>query len=121
LIDYLTAEQYLMLSEGQYPLLSVSASGVDVLRGKQRVYRKQTVVKQLIIDDELFERLRQLRLTLAQEQGLPPYVIFSDKTLQEMAQKQPTTTLELLQIKGVGQNKLDKYGATFLAILQENK
>lgn len=121
LIDYLTAEQYLMLSEGQYPLLSVSASGVDVLRGKQRVYRKQTVVKQLIIDDELFERLRQLRLTLAQEQGLPPYVIFSDKTLQEMAQKQPTTTLELLQIKGVGQNKLDKYGTTFLAILQENK
>jgi ATP-dependent DNA helicase RecQ len=121
LIDYLTAEQYLMLSEGQYPLLSVSASGVDVLRGKQRVYRKQTVVKQLIIDDELFERLRQLRLTLAQEQGVPPYVIFSDKTLQEMAQKQPTTTLELLQIKGVGQNKLDKYGATFLAILQENK
>ncbi|MGO2685361.1 MAG: HRDC domain-containing protein, partial [Enterococcus italicus] len=53
--------------------------------------------------------------------GLPPYVIFSDKTLQEMAQKQPTTTLELLQIKGVGQNKLDKYGTTFLAILQENK
>lgn len=122
LIDYLTAEQYLTPSEGQYPLLSISPEGIDVLLGKRKVYRKQAAVKQLVIDNELFEELRALRLSLAQEQNLPPYIIFSDKTLQELAEKQPQTSLEFLQIKGVGQNKLDKYGEQFLTILQkENK
>ena len=119
LIDYLTAEDYLTPSEGQYPLLSVSAKGVEVLLGKQKVYRKQAAVKQLVMDDALFEELRALRLALAQEQNLPPYVIFSDKTLQELAEKQPQTSLEFLQIKGVGQNKLEKYGAAFMEVLQK--
>lgn len=119
LIDYLTAEQYLTPSEGQYPVLTISATGIDVLLGKQKVFRKQAAVKQLVMDNELFEELRALRLSLAQEQNLPPYVIFSDKTLQELAEKQPQTSLEFLQIKGVGQNKLDKYGTQFLALLQQ--
>jgi ATP-dependent DNA helicase RecQ len=119
LIDYLTAEQYLTPSEGQYPLLSISPEGIDVLLGKRKVYRKQATVKQLVMDNELFEELRALRLSLAQEQNLPPYIIFSDKTLQDLAEKQPQTSLEFLQIKGVGQNKLDKYGAQFLAVLKK--
>jgi ATP-dependent DNA helicase RecQ len=119
LIDYLTAEQYLTPSEGQYPLLSISPEGLDVLLGKRKVYRKQATVKQLVMDNELFEELRALRLSLAQEQNLPPYIIFSDKTLQDLAEKQPQTSLEFLQIKGVGQNKLDKYGAQFLAVLKK--
>lgn len=87
LIDYLTAEQYLTLSKGEFPKLIVSSTGIDVLLGKQKVYRKQAAVKQLADNDELFEKLRALRLELAQEQNLPPYIIFSDKTLQELAQK----------------------------------
>ena len=119
LIDYLTASGYLVPSEGQYPLLSVSATGVEVLLGKAKVYRKQAKVRQLVVDDELFDQLRSLRLTLAQEQNLPPYVVFSDKTLRELAEVQPKTPIEFLQIKGVGQNKLDKYGDAFLAVLKE--
>lgn len=119
LIDYLTAEHYLLPSEGQYPLLSLSSEGVEVLLGKRKVFRKQATVKQLVVDDDLFEELRALRLELAQEQQLPPYVIFSDKTLRELAEKQPQTSLEFLQIKGVGQNKLEKYGERFLALLQK--
>lgn len=119
LIDYLTASGYLVPSEGQYPLLSVSAAGVEVLLGKAKVYRKQAKVRQLVVDDELFDQLRSLRLTLAQEQNLPPYVVFSDKTLRELAEQQPKTSIEFLQIKGVGQNKLDKYGDAFLAVLKE--
>ena len=119
LIDYLTASGYLVPSEGQYPLLSVSAAGVEVLLGKAKVYRKQAKVRQLVVDDELFDQLRSLRLTLAQEQNLPPYVVFSDKTLRELAEQQPKTPIEFLQIKGVGQNKLDKYGDAFLAVLKE--
>ncbi|MGM0215092.1 DNA helicase RecQ [Enterococcus sp. AZ109] len=119
LIDYLTAEGYFTLTEGQFPLLTISPSGINVLLGKQKVTRKQNAVKTLQVDDELFEKLRSLRTQLAQEQNLPPYIIFSDKTLQELAEKQPQTTLEMLQIKGVGQNKLDKYGEAFLEILQK--
>ena len=118
LIDYLTAEQYLTPSEGQYPMLTISPAGIEVLLGKRQVFRKQAAVKKLVVDNELFERLRELRLSLAQAQNLPPYVIFSDKTLQELAENQPQTPIEFLQIKGVGQNKLEKYGEQFLAVLK---
>lgn len=119
LIDYLTAEGYFTLTEGQFPLLTISPLGFNVLLGKKQVTRKQNAVKTLQVDDELFEELRSLRTQLAQEQNLPPYIIFSDKTLQELAEKQPQTSLEMLQIKGVGQSKLDKYGAAFLEILKK--
>lgn len=121
LIDYLTAEHYLVPSEGQYPLLTVSEQGISVLLGKQEVYRKQAPVKQLVADDALFEEMRSLRSQLAQEKNLPPYVIFSDKTLMELAEKQPQTSLEFLQIKGVGKSKLDNYGEQFLALLKKEK
>lgn len=119
LIDYLTAEHYLVPSEGQYPLLTVSEQGISVLLGKQEVYRKQAPVKQLVADDALFEEMRSLRSQLAQEKNLPPYVIFSDKTLMELAEKQPQTSLEFLQIKGVCKSKLDNYGEQFLALLKK--
>ncbi|MGG5369185.1 DNA helicase RecQ [Enterococcus sp. AZ196] len=119
LIDYLTAERYLIPSEGQYPVLTVSEQGISVLLGKQEVYRKQAPVKQLVADNELFEKMRTLRSQLAQEKNLPPYVIFSDKTLTEFAEKQPQTSLEFLQIKGVGKSKLDNYGDQFLALLKK--
>lgn len=119
LIDFLTAAGYLIPTEGQFPLLKISNSGKKVLLGQQKVMRKAQVVKKLAPDNELFEKLRQLRLELATKQNLPPYVIFSDKTLYELAEIQPQTTLEMLQIKGVGENKLQKYGAAFLELLQK--
>ena len=119
LIDFLTAAGYLIPTEGQFPLLKISNSGKKVLLGQQKVMRKAQVVKKLAPDNELFEKLRQLRLELATKQNLPPYVIFSDKTLYELAEIQPQTTLEMLQIKGVGENKLKKYGAAFLELLQK--
>lgn len=119
LIDFLTAEGYLNPEEGQYPILKISNLGIEVLKNQRKVMRKQAAVKTLVVDDALFERLRRLRSQLAQEQNLPPYLIFSDQTLHELAQKQPQTTLEFLQIKGVGENKLKKYGELFLAELKE--
>lgn len=120
LIDYLTAERYLSLTKGEFPKLQVGQEGIQVLLGKTKVYRKQAQIKQLVVDDELFEKLRLLRLKLAQEQNMPPYIVFSDKTLQELAQKKPQNAFEFLQIKGVGQNKLDKYGEPFLELLKKN-
>ena len=63
---------------------------------------------------ELFERLRALRLDLAREEALPPYIIFSDKTLVDMCVKLPSTKEEMLNVTGVGENKFAKYGRLFL-------
>ena len=75
LIDFLTAAGYLTPTEGQFPLLKISNSGKKVLLGQQKVMRRAQVVKKLAPDNELFEKLRQLRLELASKQNLPPYVI----------------------------------------------
>ncbi|WP_326716567.1 DNA helicase RecQ [Vagococcus jeotgali] len=120
LIDFLTAEQLLVPTKDQYPVLLVSENGIDVLLGKKQVFRKQLAVKQLMKADELFESLRLLRSDLATKQNLPPYVVFSDKTLQDLVDKVPTTSIEFLQIKGVGQNKLDKYGEDFMRVIKQH-
>jgi ATP-dependent DNA helicase RecQ len=65
-------------------------------------------------DAELLERLKILRRRLAQQRRVPAYVVFNDATLLEMAALKPTTLDELLQVNGVGQAKLDRYGETFL-------
>ncbi len=66
-------------------------------------------------DADLFERLRTLRKRLADEQGLPPYVVFSDKALRDMCVRLPRTPEEFLEVNGVGERKLERYGETFLA------
>ena len=70
-------------------------------------------------DIDLFERLRGLRRALADDRGVPAYVIFSDATLLEMAAHKPRTATELLTITGVGPTKLERYGQAFLALLRE--
>jgi ATP-dependent DNA helicase RecQ len=69
--------------------------------------------------DALFERLRSLRKQLADAQGLPPYVIFHDATLREMAARRPRTLSEFAGIRGVGQGKLARYGQQFIAVLDD--
>ena len=62
----------------------------------------------------LFETLRQLRLQIAKEESVPPYIVFTDKTLIDMCEKLPQNEDEMLNVSGVGQNKLKKYGQRFL-------
>ena len=122
LIDFLTASGYLAADGGQYPILKVTALGVKVLTGKEQVFRKVAVKasKALPQNDELFEALRALRREFAEKQGVPPFVIFSDKTLRDMCVVMPTTLNDMLDVKGIGQSKLERYGEAFLAVLQEN-
>jgi len=68
-------------------------------------------------DQALFEELRARRLELARAQNVPPYVIFHDKTLMEMAARCPRSMAELRAIAGVGDAKLARYGAAFLAVI----
>ena len=67
--------------------------------------------------DPLFEALRARRRELAAEAGVPPYVIFHDSTLREMAELKPTTLPALSRVSGVGAAKLDKYGPAFAAVI----
>ena len=69
-------------------------------------------------DDALLEHLRAQRTALARAESLPPYCVFNDRTLREMATHRPTTPAGLLQIYGVGAAKASKYGETFLALIR---
>jgi ATP-dependent DNA helicase RecQ len=73
----------------------------------------------LPVDEELFDRLRALRKGLADEQHVPAYVVFSDAALAEMAARKPATHAELLEVNGVGQTKLQRYGDAFLEAIAE--
>jgi ATP-dependent DNA helicase RecQ len=72
------------------------------------------------IGDPLFEALRELRRELAAEAQLPPYVIFHDATLREMAALRPASRADLAQINGVGTRKLEAYGDAFLALIRRH-
>ena len=68
--------------------------------------------------EDLFSRLSALRRQLAAEAGVPPYVVFQDKALREMAEKRPQTEAEFYAISGVGKARLEKYGGAFMAAIK---
>ncbi|KZX13684.1 RecQ family ATP-dependent DNA helicase [Methanobrevibacter filiformis] len=72
-------------------------------------------------NQELFKKLKELRLILARSEKIPPYIIFHDATLREMCEKLPTSENEFLSVSGVGKVKMEKYGNKFMNIIKENK
>ncbi|CAI9005213.1 putative ATP-dependent DNA helicase RecQ [Brevibacillus sp. IT-7CA2] len=119
LIQLLIAEGYLQVTESQYPIVKLGERALPVLRGEERVVQKIAIRPvQLTEDDELFEHLRALRKEISTRQKVPPYVIFPDSTLKEMSSVCPTDKQAMLQIKGVGDAKFEKYGELFLECLQ---
>ena len=123
-------------------VLHVTAFGEDVLKGNYTLYvnepiiaeyaprrernKRDKVVRSLASEQitensqTLFEQLRVLRKQIAVEEGLPPYVIFHDSTLQDMITKMPKTEAEMLDVSGVSNTKMEKYGKAFLTILSNN-
>ncbi|WML51054.1 DNA helicase RecQ [Neobacillus sp. PS3-12] len=118
-IEFLISQELIGVKHGTYPTLFVTANGKDVLFGKQSVFRKEAVeVKQVSKEDPLFEELRAVRKRIADLEKVPPFVIFSDAALKDMCVKVPKTSEAFLQVSGVGQNKLQKYGEEFLSAIQ---
>lgn len=121
-----------LVSETQdgYPVLFLNHQSWQVLRGELKVFASITPkakarapaadAEHSTPDSELFEKLRTRRKQLADQAGLPPYVIFHDSSLREMASRQPRTLEEFSSISGVGQAKLNRYGEQFLAIICEH-
>ncbi len=119
-IDFLTAEGYLRPTDGSYPILMLTEIAGDVLRGKEKVMKKENMrITQIVEDNMLFELLRKLRKEVADGENVPPYIIFSDVTLREMSALLPKNEAELMQIKGVGERKLEAYGPTFLKAINQ--
>ena len=108
--------------------LVMSESALPILRGEQTIrLRRDTlnrakdrpVVKALVSEDDapMLSALKACRNALARQAGLPPYMIFNDRTLVEMAQMRPQTLDDMMRVSGVGTKKLQSYGATFLEVL----
>jgi len=133
-IDQLTGFKHLAVVGDRYPTLQLTASGVRILRGEEQatlfaIPRKTAKkrsrssapapeIENLSGEDaELFERLRTLRRAIALERGVPPYLVFNDRTLAAMAQRRPRTREELLEVRGVGEKKALDLGETFLEMI----
>jgi ATP-dependent DNA helicase RecQ len=117
-----------MIQDTKYGSLKLTEKAYDVFKGKEPVLgmieeelvapvRKKKIETEYDYNRGLFEKLRIMRKELADKSGVPPYVIFSDKTLIEMASVYPCSKETLLNIHGVGSVKCEKYGAYFLDII----
>ncbi|MEK4229549.1 DNA helicase RecQ [Solibacillus sp. FSL H8-0538] len=123
-IEFLIAERLILVSNGQFPTIFISDEGKAILLGKEKVYRKAARPVKAVVEenDPLFEALRKIRKEISEREGVPPFVVFSDKTLRDMCEKRPMNDMEFLNVSGVGESKLEKYGAAFIeAICTFNK
>jgi ATP-dependent DNA helicase RecQ len=135
-IDQLVGLGHLVVAGDRYPVLMLSASGVEVMKGQREITlytwperkaakkRRERAALDLEgvppVDQALFEALRSLRRALARERGLPPYLVFNDRTLAELAARKPRTPEEFRRIKGVGDKKAADLGPLFLARIAEH-
>jgi ATP-dependent DNA helicase RecQ len=118
--NVLVAEGYLQLTEGQYPVARLTPRAISVLKGLEKVLLKvRKKEKAAVVDDSLFEQMRSLRKEIAQRDGIPPYIVFTDSTLREMSMHLPADQQAMLSIKGVGQRKFEHYGGPFLELIQK--
>ncbi|WP_407537432.1 DNA helicase RecQ [Cetobacterium somerae] len=113
-IYYLISENYLEQSAGSFPTLKLTPKAFEVLKNIKAVFRRvNESVTFDYFEDPLFETLNNLRKEIAQKEGVPPYIIFSDLTLMEMAEKKPQNRWEMLKIRGIGNQKFKNYGDFF--------
>ncbi len=127
LVDELLAQKVVAKAEGLYPTLCLLPKAVRILRGEEQMEIVRVLEKKAAravkgetgapFDQELFELLRILRKQIADEQGIPPYLVFSDRSLHDMAAIFPRTSEAMLTVSGVGEVKLERYGHQFLRLI----
>jgi ATP-dependent DNA helicase RecQ len=133
-IDQLIGQGFLVKS-GEYNVLGMTDAGRGVLKGEgapqllkpakpargERRSRGGAAGDESWegVDRDLFERLRELRTELARERGVPPYVVFGDAALRDMARRRPSTLSAFVEVRGVGEKKRDEYGSLFVEAIVE--
>ncbi len=128
LADSMLHDGLLRTEGGKFPLLQLTAKGEEILYGRGsytlhlvKEVAAETVQRETpaIVHEDLFDQLRELRKKLAGEQNVPPYVIFSDKSLHDMCSLLPTTPDGMLAVNGVGRAKLERYGSPFMTAVTQ--
>lgn len=140
LVKFLIDSAYLQVDGLDYPTLDLTRRGQEVVKGLGSVEVSQAATSSAVVpltvpvssrdhstaaslassaDPHLFERLRQLRKELAEEEGVAPFVIFHDKTLRTIAGHKPVTLSALLEIPGIGEVKVERYGRRVLGVVNK--
>ena len=138
--NHLLLEEYLRVTNDEYAIVKLTEKSADVLEGNVEVIMKMAKEQEKAPkeekakkakkksagaasltekDEALFESLRALRLEIARTEKVPPYIVFSDKTLVHMCAVRPQTKEEMLTVTGVGEFKYEKYGERFLACVKQ--
>lgn len=131
IMNYLVLQEYLAVTNDEYPVVKLTDKSHMILSGEQTLMmkiakeqdktkvtkeskEKKTKKMQGVLNADLFEILRRVRMEIAKEEQMPPYIIFSDKALKDMSAKMPVSRDEFLQVLGVGEVKCEKYGERFM-------
>ena len=137
-MNHLLLNEYLSATNDEYAIVKLTKKAASVLNGEETVWMKMAKEEEKVSSDKakkkgkktssavlklspeeemLFEKLRTLRLKIAKEEKVPPYIVFSDKTLIHMSVQKPRTREDMLSVSGVGAFKYEKYGERFLEIM----
>ena len=128
MIDFLIENNYLMLTEDEYPVIKPAERAGEIIREKKAVFMK--LPKQSEPDkppkapvayatiDAVFQTLKELRNRLAAEAHVPAYIIFADAALRDMCRKLPQNNEQFLHVSGVGTAKMEKYGERFTGLIK---
>ena len=115
---------------GEFKVYKLTNFGVEVIKGahtidlkKERLTVQKAEAKKKVTyfddyDVEVYDKLRELRTQIASQKGIPPYIVFSDKTLKDLSNKQPQDKVGMLEVHGIGEVKFERYGKEFLELLQ---
>lgn len=126
IINFLVLGEYILLTNSEFPVARLTGKSKDVLFNGEKLIMKiakeqpdkiKSVKQKIVINNDLLSKLKELRIKLAQDQKVPAYVIFSDATLIDMCSKMPTNAEEFLEVSGVGQVKMNRYGKEFLDVI----
>lgn len=129
-IDWLIQNEYLILTDSEYPVLRLSAKSADILKGRTKLEMKipkalpkkeknskKEAENQYYAESGLFQKLRELRSAIAAEESVPAYIVFSDAALRDMCRKLPVDINGFYEVSGVGTRKAEKYGERFCSLI----
>lgn len=120
IVNKLSADGYLRVTEETYPVLKLTQKSIDVLRNNEKVFMKiEKINNNVSVSDDLFNILKNLRKEISIRENLPPYIIFHDTTLREISSKLPCSKDELKKVKGFGEKKIELYGDAVTAVVQK--
>ncbi len=123
LIDLLIGDGYIEVVKGEFPTLKLTSKAYNFIREGKTLTRKVATVDRRVSHEgeRSFGELKKLRYEIAKREGKPPYTVFSDKTLYELARYLPEGRDSMLEIHGIGEVKFERYGREFLEVIRELK